>query len=136
MRICIVYSGKNNNKLGDIAKALAHGITSQGSHVVDIVDIDLDNDKPLTGYKYLIFGASKPSVFSSKVSANILNYIKHCGHISAKNTFAFTLKGIFSQKFLLNLMAKLEAEGVFLRTSSIIASKEEAEIIGKKLIIK
>lgn len=136
MRICIVYSGKTDKKLEEISKALAVGIDNQGSHIVDLVDIDTESEKKLTSYKYILFGCGKVNTFSTKVPKNMVTFVKHCGHVTGKQVFAYTTKGVFAQKFLLNFMGLLESEGVFLRTSSIIGSPQEAKIIGSKLHIK
>lgn len=136
MRIGIVYSGKSDNKLESIAKSLALGAENQGSHIIELINIDNDSDKKLTSYKYLMFGCGKSSLLSTKVPKDMVNFVKNCGHVAGKQVFAFTSKGVFAQKFLLNFMGLLESEGVFLRTSSIISSPEEAKIIGSKLHIK
>lgn len=136
MRICIAYSGKSSSKLEAIAKSLALGVESQGSHVIDIINIDNDSEKKLTGYKYILFGCGKSGSFSTKVPKSMVNFVKNCGHIAGKSVFAFTTKGILAQKFLLNYMGLLESEGVFLKTSSIIGAPEEGKIIGSKLHIK
>ncbi len=136
MRVCIVYSSVNNKKIEEFASALKIGIEQQPKTVVDIINIDKESEKKLTGYKYLLFGCSKSSLFGSKLSDSFKNYIKNCGSITGKHTFAFTTKGLRSQKFLVNLMAGLESQGVLLKTSAIINSTEEAKVIGSKLHIK
>lgn len=136
MRVCIAYKQSKNGKLEKIAKGLAQGIEKANSAVVEIIDIDKESDKKLTGYKYILFGCSKISLLNNNLPTSYSNYIKNCGHITGKHTFAFTDKAGFAQKFLSNFMAELEREGVLLKTSSIIGSPEEAKIIGSKLHIK
>ncbi len=136
MRICIAYSCANNKKIEDYARSLGKGIEKQSNAVIDIINIDKESDKRLTGYKYILFGLGKSSLFSSKVEKTFLQYLKNCGHITGKHSFAFTCGGFGSQKFLTGFMKAIESEGVLLKTSAAITSNEEARIIGSKLHIK
>ena len=135
MRICIAYKSKQGGKLEDYAKSLALGLEQQSSAVVDIINISVDSDKKLTGYKYILFGSDKESFFGTKVHKSYRQFLKNCGHISGKHSFAFTEKGFNAAKFLSNFMKVLESEGVFLKNSAIISSKEQAKVIGSKLHI-
>lgn len=136
MRICIAYSNLGNKKIESYARALGKGIEEQSNAVIDIIDIDKDSDKRLTGYNYLIFGDAKASLFNSKVNKSYSHFLKNCGHISGKHTYAFTTKGFGSQKFLSNFMSELESQGVLLKSSAVIASNGEAKVVGTKLHIK
>ena len=136
MRICIAYGCNGNNKIENYAKSLGKGLEEQTSAVVDIVNIEKESDKKLTGYNYVIFGYNKSSMFSSKVNKKFIQFIKNCGHITGKHTFAFTSGGFGTQKFLSELMKAIESEGVLLKNSAIISSTDEAKIIGSKLHIK
>lgn len=135
MRICIIYSSLNDKKIEKYAKSLGKGIESQVKGIVDVINIDNDRDKRLTGYQYLLFGCGKSGLFNNKVDKSFLQYLKNCGHITGKHTFAFTSSKFGSQTFLTKLMSAIESEGVLLKTSSIISSEEEARIIGSKLHI-
>ena len=135
MRVCVAFYSENNKKIVSFAKSLALGVEEQGV-IVDLVDISKDNDKRLTGYKYILFGCGKSSTFSSKANKSFLTYIKNCGNIIGKHTFAFTNKGFLNQKLLLQIMKNLESEGVLLKSSAVISSNEQAKIIGRKLHIK
>lgn len=136
MRICIAFSSKNSKKIEEYARSLAKGIETQNSAVIDLIDIDKESDKRLTGYHYILFGFSRTSLFNSKVDKSYLQYLKNCGHITGKHTFAFSTNGFGSYKFLAQFMKAIESEGVLLKSSAIIGSKEEARIIGSKLHIK
>ncbi|MBN2618505.1 MAG: hypothetical protein JXR64_09380 [Spirochaetales bacterium] len=137
MRVCIAYNSTKGQKIADFAKALGKGIEKQLSNsVVDIIDIAKDSDKRLTGYSYIVFGSEKTSIFNLKVNKQISHFLKNCGHITGKHTFAFTSNGFNSQKFLNNFMKTIESEGVLLKSSALISSTEEAEVIGSKLHIK
>ncbi len=135
MRICIAYSGANK-KIEEMAKSLYKGLEQQGFNLIDIVDIDKDSDKKLTGYKYILFGCGKVSTFSNQIPRGFNNFLKNCGHITGKHAYIFTSKGFFAQGFLSKLMAELEKEGVVLKTSSVLRSPEEARVIGSRLHIK
>lgn len=136
MRICIVYSCTNNKKIEEYARSLGKGIEKQSNAVIDLINIDKESDKRLTGYNYILFGCGKSSLFSSKLDKTFLQYLKNCGYITGKHTFAFTTGGFGSQKFLTRFMKAIESEGVLLKTSATITSKEQARIIGSKLHIK
>lgn len=137
MRICIAYyTGQENKKIIEIVKSLAKGIEQQTNSIVDMVDISKESDKKLTGYSYILFGCVKDSLFNTNIPKKFIYFIRNCGHITGKHTFAFTQKGILAPVFLSKLMTELEREGVLLKTSSIISSSEEAKIIGSKLHIK
>lgn len=136
MRICIAYSSLNNKKIEMFARALGKGLEAQSSALIDIVDIDKESEKRLTGFNYILFGSSKTSLFNSKTNKSFMQFLKNCGHLSGKRTYAFTVKGFGSQKYLANFMAEIEKQGVLLKSSAVISSKEEAKIIGSKLHIK
>ena len=136
MRICIAYSSLKSNKVENYARALGKGIEEQSNAVIDIVDIDKESEKRLTGYNYIIFGTSKNSLFSVKLNKSFSNFLKNCGHLSGKHTFAYTNKSFRSHKFLSNIMSELERQGVLLKSSAVITSKEQAKVIGSKLHLK
>ena len=56
-----------------------------------------------------------------------MQFLKNCGHITGKHTFAFTIKQFGSAKFLATLMRAIENEGVLLKNSAIIGSDEEED---------
>lgn len=136
MRICIAYSSTNSKKIEEYARSLGKGLEAQTNAVIDLINIDNESDKRLTGYNYILFGCGKRSLFNSKVDKSFLQFLKNCGHITGKHTFSFTTGGFGSQKFLAQLMKAVESEGVLLKSSAAITSNEEAKIIGSKLHIK
>ncbi len=135
MRVCVAFYNVNNKKIEEYSKALSLGLEKQGA-IVELVDISKESDKRLTGFKYILLGCGKSSLFSSKVDQNFSIFLKNCGQITGKHTFAFTNKRFGDQKFLIQLMKDIEKEGVLLKTSSIIGSSDQAKIIGSKLHIK
>ena len=136
MRICIAYQCFTNRKIEEYAKSLALGLEQQSNAVIELVDIAKDSDKNLTGFKYILFGSDKKNFFGSKLDNRYITFLKNCGHISGKHSFAFTSKGFNAYKFLSTFMRELEKEGVFIKNSAVLSSAVEAKIVGSKLHIK
>jgi flavorubredoxin len=136
MRVAVVFFiGKNRQRLRDIAEALATGIESQG-HQVDLIDGDRDVNKKLTAYQYIAFGTEAISAIGGKIPKKISQFLAESGVVNGKRSFAFVLKSLLgTQKAVLRLMKCMEHEGMYLKNSQILNSREEAEVIGKKLHI-
>lgn len=136
MRVGIVFfSDKNRDKILQISKALAQGIEAQGHHV-DLIDGKQDVNTKLTIYGYLAVGTESSSFFGGNPPEGIGSFLGNAGMVTGKRSFAFTLKsGLRTAKTLAKLMQAMEHEGMFLKTSEIISSAEEALEIGKKLHI-
>lgn len=136
MRIAIAYNNVKGNKIEKLARALGKGIESQTNAVIDIFDTNLESEKKLTGYSYLIFATQKGSLFNTNIDKSFEHYIKNAGHLIGKHTFIFTTTGFGSQKFLGNLMKLVESEGVRLKSSREFKTLEEAQFFGSKLHLK
>jgi menaquinone-dependent protoporphyrinogen IX oxidase len=135
MRVAVVYFEKEKGKLADMAESLAHGIGEQG-HDVKIINGAIDGNVKLTMYEYIAVGTAPLSPFSKKLNESLEKYIKNAGMLSGKRCYAFIQKkGFRSFRVLQELMNLIEREGVILKTSDVINSKEEASYIGKKLHI-
>ena len=135
MRVAVVYFEKNKGKLADIAESLAHGMGDQG-HDVKVINGILDNDAKLSMYEYIAIGTAPLSPFSKKLDDNVSNFIRSAGHVTGKRCYTFIQKkGFRPFRVLQELMKLVEKEGVILKTSDVINSKEEAAYIGKKLHI-
>ncbi|MBN2626382.1 MAG: hypothetical protein JXA95_06910 [Spirochaetales bacterium] len=135
MRVAVVYFDKEQGPVSDIAEALAHGIGEQG-HDVKLVNARLDTNVKLTMYEYIAVGTAPLSLFSKKLDPSLETFIKNAGTVSGKRCYAFVKKrGLRTFRVLQGLMKILEREGVILKTSDIINSREEAAYIGKKLHI-
>ena len=136
MRVAVVYYTNGCDKVKKIAENLSKGVESQG-HQVSLFNVETDSDAKLTIYEYLIIGTAPNSLFSSKISSRISDFLKSCGKISGIKSYAFVVrKGLFVNKALQRLMKSMEKEGMFLKISDVISSAEEADAIGKKLHIK
>ena len=136
MRVAVVYFRNGSEKVRNIATSMARGIESQG-HQVSLVDAETESDTRLSIYEYIVLGTSSDSFFSSKIPSRISEYLKNAGKVSGTKSYAFLVKsGLFASKSIHLLMKSMEAEGMFLKISDLIATPEEAELIGKKLQIK
>ncbi len=137
MRTAVIFfSGKNREKILNLAKALARGIESQG-HQVDIIDGDRDVNSKLTIYQYIAVGTESVSLFGGKIPEKISTFLASAGMVAGKRSFAFVAKTpLGSQKALSRLMKQMESEGMYLKYSEVLNSQVEAEEIGKRLHIK
>ncbi len=135
MRAVVVYlSEKKSQNLKKIAEALAGGIETQGCQV-DIIDAAVMNDKKLIIYNYLAIGTEATSAFG-KISDKIIHYLSQAGSLNGKKSLAFVTKTTFAtNKTVLNLMAAMEKEGMFVKNSLAFVQPEEAFEAGKKLHI-
>ncbi len=136
MRVAVLYDMNGSERVRDAASAMARGIESQG-HQVTIFNMETDTDAMLTIYEYIVVGTAPTSFLRSTISGKIADFLKNAGKVSGTRSYAFLIKkGFFANKSLQLLMKSMEQEGMFLKVSDIIGTKEEAEYIGKKLRIK
>ena len=136
MKVAVLYFPlKQSKKLQKISKVLADGIESQG-HQVDLIDGSRDVKTVLAVYEYVAVGAELPSFFSAKVPTTIVKCLKASSLLVGKRSFAFVLaKPFVAGRALRNLMAVMEAEGMFIKFSEIFADEQLALQTGTKLII-
>ncbi len=138
MKVCILYAAKSNNtnSIKGISTAIAKGIEMQ-NHIVDVMDMKLEEGKVVSYYDYIIVGAEGTSAFGGSVPSLVDSFLARAGALSGKRCMAFVTKaGIRSNKTLQALMKKMEAQGMFLKTSDIITKEQQATAIGKRLHIK
>jgi len=135
LRIAVVYFGFSRTEaIKKLAQGFSEGLGFQG-HQVDIIDGIKDPEKKLTSYGYVLLGVANSSMFSGKLSNKISEYLKNCGNLVGKRSFAFVLKQpVFSQKLLSRLMKTMESEGMFLKLSDVLSSREEARELSKRFI--
>jgi hypothetical protein len=134
MRAAVVYfSGSRNDRLGDLARALAKGMERQG-HTVDVIDGVKDSGAHLTIHQYIAVGASSTGTLGGKVPEAVKTFLAAAGAVAGKKCYAFIPKAAFgAAKTLSTLMKCMEGEGMFLKNSDILRSPAEAEEIGKRL---
>ncbi|MGD1816682.1 MAG: flavodoxin family protein [Pleomorphochaeta sp.] len=138
MKVCVLYAAKssNNTYIKKIATAVAKGIEQQ-NHIVDVIDMKLEQGKVVSYYDYLIVGAEGTKTFGGSVPKVVQNFLDKSGSISGKRCMAFVCKpGIRSTKTLQALMKVMEAQGMYLKTSDIIKNEQQAIAIGKRIHIK
>lgn len=136
MRVCVLFASKaQSTKVRDIATGLADGIATQG-HTVDVFDMRLEAGKVISYYDYLVIGTESDSFWGGKIPSVVKTFLKQAGTISGKRCMAFIAKGGFrTMKSLLVLMRVMEKEGMYLKTSDILATKDHAKEVGKRLHI-
>jgi len=134
MRVAVVYfSGKNRERVRELARGLARGIEKQGNQV-DVFDGEHDGNVKLTIYQYIVIGVEPSGSFSGKVPDSVRTFLAGSGVVSGKKSYAFVSRATFgTAKTLSSLMKSMEGEGMFLRNSDILRSPVEAEEIGKRL---
>lgn len=136
MRVGIIYFSINNNKrFIDIVNSLSEGIELQG-HQVDIINGNLNLNSKLTVYNYIALGIEGINLLGGKIPPKTATFLSNAGLIRGKRSYAFTLKSTLRpQKTLSKLMTSMEQEGMYLKKSDIISTKQEAVSIGKRLHI-
>jgi flavorubredoxin len=135
MKVAVVFFASGNSRLiASYAQELAKGIESQG-YQVDVIDGMKDENKKLAIYQYLAVGTEQISLFG-KIHEKIAHFLASMGNVSGKRTFAFVAKKLVGeQRALLRLMKILEKEGMFIKFSEILLSREHALEMGKRLHI-
>lgn len=136
MRVCVLYGeAASENRCKEIAGALAEGIQTQG-HIVDVVDMTTEVGKIISFYDYIAVGTSSISLWGGKIPVRVEDFLKQCGTIAGKRSFAFIVKkGLRQNKTLQALMHAMESQGMYLTFSDILANKASARETGKRLII-
>jgi len=134
MRAAVVFfSGSSNDRIGDLARALAKGMERQG-HTVDVIDGARDSGARLTVHQYVAVGASPIGTFGGKVPEAVKTFLAAAGAVAGKKCYAFIPKATFgAAKTLAALMKCMEGEGMFLKNSDILRSPAEAEEVGRRL---
>jgi hypothetical protein len=137
MRIAVAYfTGKRAQKLEALAKAVAKGFEAQG-HIVDVIDAQHEDSMRLTIYEYIALGSESVSLFGGKLPERLKTWLKQAGSLGGKRSFAFLLKGgLGSERALARLMATMEAEGMFVNFSEVLADPAEATEIVKRLRVE
>lgn len=137
MRVAVVFfSGRNREKLRDLATGLARGIEKQGNQV-DVFDGARDSNVKLTIYQYIAVGAEPLGSFGGKIPETVRTFLAASGVVTGKKSYAFVSKAAFgAAKSLASLMRNMEGEGMFLKSSDVLRSPVEAEEIGKRLHVQ
>jgi hypothetical protein len=136
VRIAVVFfAEKKRDKLLGLAKGLARGFEA-GGHSVDLIDGIRDTSSRLTAYEYLAVGCESLTFFTGKISPKISVFLSNCGMISGKRSCAFVPKSpLSSGRSLARLMKAMEHEGMYLKYSEILLSADQAEAVGKRIVL-
>ncbi len=136
MKVCILYGDIGSSSVcKDLSAGLAEGIQAQG-HDVDLVDMFRDVGKIVSFYDYIAVGSTAVSFWGGKVPIKVGDFLKQCGTISGKRCFAFISKrGIRQGKTLQALMRIMESQGMYLTFSDVLANRDYAKAVGKRLVI-
>ena len=136
MRVCVLFGDNGSSTTcKDLAAALAQGIRMQG-HDVDLVDAAKDAGKIISYFDCSGVGAISETFFGGKVPQRIEAFLKQCGTIGGKRSFAFVGKrGLRQGKTLQALMRVMESQGMFLTFSEILSNPAFAKEVGKRLVI-
>jgi flavodoxin len=132
----VVYGDpKNSTVCRELAGSLAQGIGLQG-HDVDVVNADTDAGKIISYYDYIAVGTTSLSWWKSALPSKVETFLRQCGTISGKRSFAFIVKrGIRQGKTLQLLMKVMEGQGMYLTFSDTLANPAYAKEVGKRLVI-
>ena len=134
MKVAVVFFSENKNQnFKNIVESLTKGIETQGCQV-DIINA-AENDKKLIIYNYIAIGTESVSIFG-KISEKVPHYLSQVGSLTGKKSLAFVQKTTFgTHKLMLNLMAAMEKEGMFVKNSLAFSESEQAFKAGKELHI-
>lgn len=134
MRVAVVFFGAGKReRLAEIARGVAEGIEKQG-HTVDIIDGERDANTSLTPYRYVAVGTVAASLFRGKIPPAVAQWLGRSGMVSGKKSFAFLATApLGAPRALQRLMKVMEHEGLFIRYSEVLRSREEAALVGSRL---
>ncbi len=134
MRVAVVFFGSSRrDRVAELARGVAEGIEKLG-HQVDIIDGEKDSNATLTPYTYVALGTTSTSFFGGRIPDSIATWLGRAGMIAGKKSFAFLLATpLGAQKSLARLMKTMEHEGLFIRFSDVLRSREEAALVGSRL---
>lgn len=139
MRICILYGGKpaDNAKLKALAESMSKGLSSSGEHIVEILDMKLDQGRRVSSYDYIVVISQAEGYFSKKVPACVSDFLKSAGSISGKRCSCYiSANCLRKSKVLHNLMYVMESEGMYLKLSDVLKNADMAYAVGKRLHVE
>jgi len=136
MRVCVLYGESGNGTVcKDLASGLAEGIQAQG-HIVELIDMYRDTGKIISFYDYIAVGTMATTFWGGKIPERVGDFLRQCGTISGKRSFAFIAKkGMRQSKTLQILMRAMEGQGMFITFSDILSNRGYAKEMGRRLLI-
>lgn len=139
MRICILYGGTDagHDKLKGLAEGMSKGISSSGEHIVEILDMKLEQGRRISSYDYVVIISQAESLFSKKVPSIVSDFLKAAGSISGKRCSCFISSNCLRKNSVLhNLMYVMESEGMYLKLSDVLKNADMAYAVGKRLHVE
>jgi menaquinone-dependent protoporphyrinogen IX oxidase len=136
MKVCVLYCDiGSSTQCKELALGLSEGIQTLG-HDVDTLDMQRDTGKIISYYDYIAVGTVASSLWGGKIPEMVDRFLKQCGTISGKRSFAFIgKKGIRQGKTLQTLMRVMESQGMYLTYSDVLSNRAYAKEVGKRLVI-
>lgn len=136
MKVAVLYADANQSSLcKELSAGLAEGIQAQG-HDVTVIDMVHERGTVVSYYDYIAMGTHATSLWSAQILPAVGEFLKQCGTISGKRSFAFIgKKGLRLGKTLQTLMRTMESQGMYLTFSEVLSSRAQAQAVGKRLII-
>lgn len=137
MKVCVLYCdiGQSSSVSKELALGLSEGIQAQG-HDVDILDMQRDTGKIISYYDYIAVGTVATTFWGGKIPSKVGDFLKQCGTISGKRSFAYIGKrGVRVGKTLQSLMRMMESQGMYLTYSDVLSNRAYAKEVGKRLVI-
>ena len=115
---------------------MAQGISASG-HIVDIINMNLEEGKIISFYDYIVVISEGESFFGKNSSNITSSFFSKCGNVTGKKCACCIVKGVLRKQRVLNhLMKVLESEGVFLKISYVLSNPQKAFALGKRLNIQ
>jgi hypothetical protein len=133
MRIAIVSVLARRGSIPQYCDSLRKGLEAAG-HRADIIDAWTEDGHKLPAYEYIIVAAETISFFSVKFAERLSKILSEGSGLAGKKGAAFLGKKCMrNNRALLNLMAAMEKEGLFVNRSEILLGADHAQAIAKRL---
>ncbi len=139
MRVCILYGGASagNSNLKGLAEGMSKGISSSGQHIVELVDMNLEQGRRVSAFDYVVIITRANGFLSKDVPPVVSTFLKSAGTISGKRCSCFISKNCLrKQRVLQSLMKAMEDEGMYLKLSDVLKNADMAYAVGKRLHVE
>jgi hypothetical protein len=132
MRIAVILAPASaGSGLKNYAEAMVEGMSSMGHHV-DLFDAMRDDGQRLAAYDYLALLSEPESAFKSALPSSASKALAAPSSLIGKRGAAFVRKsGFVSARALAKLMRLMEAQGMRVNWSELVASPQDALRLSK-----
>ena len=78
MRVCILYGGDSagNSNLRKLADGMSKGISSSGQHIVELIDMNLEQGRRVSSFDYIAIITQARGFFSKEVPPVVSTFLK------------------------------------------------------------